>query len=125
MLTNSRSTFPEGPSWIENIQEMRGLAEAEHWHHLSHIFSNLKLDKFNQRNSSPKAIQTFKAKREWPLVYKFLTDDSGTELFKRPGITRKSEDETGDKRARTCCPVYQDGPQKAVLRIRIRDPVPF
>ncbi len=51
MLTDSRSTFPEGPSRIENIPEVRGLAKAEHWHHLSHIFSHLKQDKFNQKRN--------------------------------------------------------------------------
>ncbi len=88
VLTDSWSTFPECPSRIKNIQEVRGLAKAEHWHHLSHIFSHLKQDKFNLRNSSPESIQRLKARREGqdmapgPQI-RVLTDDSGTELFRR------------------------------------------
>jgi hypothetical protein len=50
VLTDGWSTFPECPRRIENIPEVRGLAKAEHWHHLSHIFSHLKLEKFNKDN---------------------------------------------------------------------------
>jgi hypothetical protein len=47
------------------------------------------------------------------LVHKFLTDDSGTELFRRLASQERARTRHVAKgHGLACCPVCQDGPQR-------------